>query len=137
MPVYETVKDHYLEQEIIFNLYRNKSRNLHKSKFLSLNLQWKNGNPSEYKSRIGAIFRQKWSRKFGIFNLKSNILTENQQKEANLEYNRGGLVSISKLIVTFVSLNNFIFCYFGLCWINELNFVTSTCSVLNLTIVIR
>ena len=61
MPVYETVKDHYLEQEIIFNLYRNKSRNLHKSKFLSLNLQWKNGNPSEYKSRIGAIFQQKWS----------------------------------------------------------------------------
>ena len=24
MPVYETVKDHYLEHEIIFNLYRNK-----------------------------------------------------------------------------------------------------------------
>ena len=51
---------------------------------------------------------------------------QNQQKEGNLEYNKGGLVSISKLIVTFVSLNNFIFCYFGLCWINGLNFVTST-----------
>ena len=64
--------------------------------------------------------------KFDIFNLKSNSMIQNQQKIGNLEYNRGGLVSISKLIVTFVSLNNFIFCYFGLCWINGLNFVTST-----------
>ena len=77
------------------------------------------------------------SRRFDIFHLKWNIFTENQQEKGSLKYNRGGLVSISKLIVTFVSLNNFIFCYFGLCWINELNFVTSTCSVLNLTIVIR